>query len=254
MSTTNNLLNKDVIGRRALWVTLTVLVILILDQMLKFWIKTNMELGEEFNILGLSWARIHFVENEGMAFGWKLFGGKIGKIALGVFRLVAIVFLFFVLRWLVKSAEKFGLIFCFALIFAGAIGNIIDTTIYGLIFSESTYHGEVAELFPEGGGYNTFLMGNVVDMFYFPMYKTTWPEWVPYFGGKRFEFFGPVFNVADAAISTGVISILVFHREIFKEDSKNKIQGSEEKKVKEETENIQKSSEGDSPQENVKDT
>lgn len=217
MSTITLEQSKEVISKRTIWVIILVLIILIVDQVLKFWIKTNFELGEEINILGLDWARLHFVENDGMAFGWKLFGGKIGKIALGVFRLVAIGFLFFVLRWLIKTSTSFGLILCFSLIFAGAIGNILDSAVYGLIFSESNYHGGVAELFPESGGYNGFLMGKVVDMFYFPMFKTNWPDWVPYFGGRRFEFFGPVFNVADAAISTGVISILVFHRDIFKQ-------------------------------------
>ena len=216
MSTNEIQQSTDVIRRRTYWVAGLVLLILIIDQALKVYIKTNFELGEEINILGLNWARLHFVENEGMAFGWKLFGGKMGKITLGVFRLVAIGFLFFVLKWLIKTSTSFGLIVCFSLIFAGAIGNIIDSALYGMIFSESSYHGGVAEMFPNGGGYNGFLMGKVVDMFYFPMIRTSWPEWVPYFGGRRFEFFGPVFNVADTAISTGVISILVFHRDIFK--------------------------------------
>ncbi len=232
MSTITLEQSKEVISKRTIWVLILVTIILIADQVLKFWIKTNFELGEEINILGLEWAKLHFVENDGMAFGWKLFGGKIGKIALGLFRLVAIGFLFFVLRWLIKTSTSFGLILCFSLIFAGAIGNILDSAVYGLIFSESNYHGGVAELFPENGGYNGFLMGKVVDMFYFPMFKTNWPEWVPYFGGRRFEFFGPVFNIADAAISTGVISILVFHRDIFKkqlESDQSKEQPSRDK-------------------------
>ena len=213
--------SKTVIRKRTVWVIVIVLFILFLDQALKYWIKTNMYLGEEFDILGLSWAKIHFIENDGMAFGWKLFGGKIGKLALGIFRIVAIVFLLFVLKWLIKTSKSFGLILCFCLIFAGAIGNIIDTAIYGLIFSESPVHNGSAQLFPEGGGYGGFLMGKVVDMFYFPMYTTNWPDWVPYFGGKRFEFFGPVFNVADTAISTGVISILLFHRSVFQNEENN---------------------------------
>lgn len=194
-----------------------VLVILVLDQALKIWIKTNLYYGEEFKLLGLSWARIHFVENNGMAFGIDL-GGDIGKLLLGIFRLVAIAFLIYIIIWLIKKHPKFSLVLCFASILAGAIGNIIDSTFYGMIFSESSYHTEgVATLFPPEGGYSSFMFGKVVDMFYFPLVSTTWPEWVPFFGGKSFEFFRPVFNVADAAISTGVISILIFHREIFRQ-------------------------------------
>ena len=171
-----------------------------------------MTYGEEFGILGLSWARIHFVENEGMAFGIS-FGGSGGKLALSLFRLVAVAFLVYILRTLIKSRESFGLIACFALILAGAIGNIIDSAVYGLIFSESSYHGGPAVLFPEGGGYAPFLYGRVVDMFYFPLIDTILPEWMPWVGGDRFQFFKPVFNVADSAISIGVLSMLFFHRD-----------------------------------------
>lgn len=210
-------LTKQIIRRRTIWVIILVIAILFLDQALKIWIKTNMYYGEEFRILGFSWARIHFVENNGMAFGIDL-GGDVGKLLLGIFRLVAIGFLVYIIAWLIKQHPKFGLILSFAAILAGAIGNIIDSTFYGMIFSESSYHTEgVATVFPPEGGYSSFMFGKVVDMFYFPLINTTWPDWVPYFGGKSFEFFRPVFNVADAAISTGVISILLFHREIFKQ-------------------------------------
>lgn len=205
------------IRKRTIAVVVLVLVILILDQALKIWIKTNLYYGEEFRILGLRWARIHFVENNGMAFGIDL-GGDLGKLLLGVFRLIAIGFLMYIIAWLIKKHPKFSLILCFGSILAGAIGNIIDSTFYGMIFSESSYHSEgVATMFPPEGGYSSFMFGKVVDMFYFPLISTTWPEWVPYFGGKSFEFFRPVFNVADTAISTGVISILLFHREIFRQ-------------------------------------
>ena len=181
-----------------------------IDQALKIWIKTNLTYGEEFGILGLSWARIHFVENEGMAFGIS-FGGEFGKLALSLFRLIAVGFLIYIIRALVQARESRGLLASFALILAGAIGNIIDSAAYGLIFTESTYHS-VAEMFPEGGGYASFLHGRVVDMLYFPLIDTTLPDWFPVWGGDRFEFFKPVFNIADSAISVGVISMLVFHR------------------------------------------
>jgi signal peptidase II len=194
--------------------TLTFLIIfgvLIFDQVLKVWIKTNMTYGEEFGILGLSWARIHFVENEGMAFGIS-FGGNGGKLALSIFRLVAVAFLGYILASLIKAKETRGLIACFALILAGAIGNILDSAFFGMFFSASSYHGVPATMFPAEGGYAPFLYGRVVDMFYFPVIDFHWPDWMPVWGGDRFQFFKPVFNVADSAISVGVISMLLFHR------------------------------------------
>lgn len=172
-----------------------------------------MSYGEEFGILGLSWARIHFVENPGMAFGIE-FGGGYGKLALSMFRIVAVGFLIYYIRELIKAAAPFGLLTSFALILAGAIGNIIDSAFYGLIFSESTYHS-VAEMFPAEGGYASFLHGKVVDMFYFPLYNGTLPEWMPFWGGEHVLFFRPVFNIADSAITVGVLSILVFQRSFF---------------------------------------
>lgn len=201
--------------------TLTILIlfsILLIDQIVKIWIKTTMTYGEEFGILGLSWARIHFVENEGMAFGIS-FGGSGGKLALSLFRLVAVAFLIYILRTLVKTKESYGLIACFTLILAGALGNIIDSAFYGMIFSESSYHGDPAVFFPDGGGYAPFLYGRVVDMFYFPLVDVILPEWVPWLGGDRFQFFKPVFNIADSAISIGVISMLLFHRDFLQRGS-----------------------------------
>jgi signal peptidase II len=202
-------------SRRSGQVLLIVFLVLCLDQVLKIWVKTHMEYGEEFEILGMHWARIHFVENEGMAFGLSL-GGNLGKLALSVFRLVAVGFLIYIIHSLVKIKETFGVILSFSLILAGALGNILDSAFYGLMFSSTPYHGGVATLFPAGGGYAPFLFGKVVDMLYFPMIDTILPDWLPFWGGQHFEFFRPVFNISDASISTGVISLLLFNRRIFK--------------------------------------
>jgi len=203
------------ISSRAGIVIGVVFLVLLIDQCLKFWVKTHMQYGEEFGILGLPWARIHFVENEGMAFGLSL-GGNLGKLALSVFRLVAVGFLIYIIHSLVKAKETFGVILSFSLILAGALGNILDSAFYGMIFSNTPYHGGLATLFPEGGGYAHFLFGKVVDMLYFPIIDTTFPDSFPIWGGQRFQFFRPVFNISDAAISTGVITLLLFHRRIFK--------------------------------------
>lgn len=189
-------------------------MILILDQWLKIYIKTSYAIGGGFDILGASWAKIHFVENEGMAFGLS-FGGETGKYILSIFRIIMVVFLIYFLRMLMKTNESFGLQLSFSFIIAGAVGNIIDSMFYGLVFSESCYHCGVAEFLPEAGGYAGFLQGSVVDMFYFPMIDTSLPSWIPVFGGDRFAFFKPVFNIADSAISVGVALILIFYRSYF---------------------------------------
>ena len=178
--------------------------------------------GEEFMLLGLSWARMHFVENEGMAFGLS-FGGSAGKLALSLFRLFAIGLLIYLIRQLARAREPFGLLVCFSLILAGAIGNMIDSAFYGLIFSNSSPHsGNLAVFLPPDGGYANFLHGRVVDMLYFPLIDTILPEWVPFIGGSRFEFFKPVFNLADTSISVGVIAILIFYRKFFTKPNNKK--------------------------------
>ena len=192
----------------------TVFIILVLDQALKIYIKTNINYGDGLDILGLSWAKIHFVENEGMAFALS-FGVIAGKYVLSIFRIVMVAFLIYILKNLLKNKETYGLIVSFSLIIAGAVGNILDSMFYGLIFSESFFHGGLATMFPSEGGYGSFLTGKVVDMLYFPMIDTILPEWLPIWGGERFEFFRPVFNIADSAITVGVASILIFHRRFF---------------------------------------
>lgn len=194
---------------------LIILITLILDQVLKFWIKLNFTLGQEIHIIK-DRVIIHFTENNGMAFGLEL-GGEAGKLALSLFRIIAIVAIAYGLYHLVRNKYHRGLITNVSLIFAGALGNIIDSAFYGVIFSESTWY-EKAQLFPAEGGYSSFLHGKVVDMFYFPIIQGQFPSWLPLWGGDEFTFFRPVFNLADAAISVGVILILIGQKKYFKEE------------------------------------
>lgn len=188
---------------------------LLIDQVLKFWIKLNMTLGQEFHIIK-DRVIIHFTENNGMAFGLEL-GGEMGKLALSLFRIIAIIAIAYGLYYMIRHKYHRGLILNVSLIFAGAVGNIIDSVFYGVIFSESTWYTK-AELFPEGGGYSSLLHGKVVDMFYFPIINGNFPSWLPLWGGQDFIFFRPVFNLADTAISVGVILILLGQKRYFKED------------------------------------
>ena len=177
-----------------------------------------MYLGQEFHIAG-DWFIIHFTENNGMAFGLE-FAGEYGKLALSLFRIFAIGGIGWYLNHLVKNKAHVVLISSIAFIFAGALGNIIDSTFYGVIFSSSEF--QLASLFPAEGGYSSLLHGKVVDMFYFPILKGHFPDWVPFWGGDYFTFFRPVFNIADASISIGVILILLFQGVIFKETDTKK--------------------------------
>lgn len=182
---------------------IVIFLVLLIDQISKFWIKTSMTIGESFPVLG-DWFHIYFIENNGMAFGWE-FGAEFGKIALGTFRIIAVALFFYLIYYLSKKNVKFGPLFGISLITAGALGNIIDGMFYGMIFSESTFT-QVATLFPEGGGYAGFMQGKVVDMLYFPLF--TFPDWIPFFGGQI--FFSPIFNIADSAITIGFLYLLIF--------------------------------------------
>jgi signal peptidase II len=186
-------------------VIIIVLLVLLADQALKFYVKTHFTMFESRNLIG-QWAQLYFIENRGMAFGIEL-GGNFGKIILTLFRLVACVWGFFFINGLIKQNQKRGIIICASLILAGAIGNLIDSMFYGMIFTDGYHH--VAKLVPWGKGYGKFLHGSVVDMLYFPIIRTTWPAWVPKFGGQPLEFFRPIFNIADAAISCGVFAIIL---------------------------------------------
>lgn len=191
-------------------------IILLIDQISKIWVKLNMTIGESFNIIGNKFL-IHFIENPGMAYGME-FGGEYGKLFLSVFRIIAVCGIAYGLHYMIKHKYNRGFILNVALIFAGALGNILDSAFYGLIFSESTIF-EKATLFP-AEGYATFLHGYVVDMLYFPLIEGHFPSWFPVWGGEHFLFFRPVFNIADSAISVGVVLILIFQKRYFKEEHK----------------------------------
>lgn len=183
---------------------LLIFLVLLADQASKTWVKTNMYMGQEYKILG-EWFIIHFTENNGMAFGLE-FGGEFGKLALTLFRIVAVAGIGYGLHYLIKHKYHRGFILSVALIFAGAVGNIIDSVFYGVIYN-----------------YEGWFHGRVVDMLYFPIIKGTFPTWFPFWAGEPFEFFRPVFNLADTAISTGVITIFAFQKTYFKEEVKDEV-------------------------------
>ncbi|MDH6303837.1 signal peptidase II [Parabacteroides sp. PF5-5] len=204
---------------------LVIMLLLVLDQALKIWVKTHMQLHESIEIT--PWFYIYFTENPGMAFGIEIFG----KLFLSIFRIIAVGFIGYYLYDIIKKNFNFGYIACVALIFAGAIGNIIDSVFYGVVFDHS--FGQVAHFMPEGGGYASWLHGKVVDMFYFPLIETVLPEWLPIWGGKDFIFFRPIFNLADSAICVGVFVLFIFFRHTLSQSLAKK----EDKKEKENAEN-----------------
>lgn len=194
--------------------SILVLFVLSLDQYLKFWVKMNMFIGSSSEIVVFkNWFILHFTENNGMAFGIGL-GGELGKYLLTLFRILAVGAITWYIISLKRKNASFGFIMVLSLILAGAIGNILDSTFYGVIFSQSTPFNK-SLLMPETGGYSAWFQGKVVDMLYFPLIETYWPHWVPVIGGNSFVFFRPVFNLADSAISIGVFSILLFYRKHF---------------------------------------
>jgi signal peptidase II len=209
---------------KAKHVAFIISLVVIADQALKIYIKTHYALNEHHNVLGGEWFQFYFVENPGMAYGWK-FGGNWGKLALTIFRMAAVIFGTWYLGSIIKQKYHKGFIFCASLIYAGALGNLIDSAFYGLIFDKGMtvdvltkeYTGYSGLAVFSKHGYTSFLHGNVVDMLYFPVIRGHFPQWVPGWGGQEFEFFRPIFNLADAAISTGIITILVFQKRFFKQ-------------------------------------
>lgn len=199
------ILPHDVARRRGWIACAIILAVLIIDQALKIWVKTHFYLGESYEIF--PWFQLAFIQNNGMAFGWEI--GS--KLLLTLLRIVTVGFLiYYLVKIYARKIARTGYLVCLALIIAGAAGNIIDCAFYGLIFNNPV-PPQVAELFPPEGGYGTFLHGKVVDMLYFPLVSWTWPAWVPVVGGEYFLFFSPVFNFADAAISVGLIWLLIFY-------------------------------------------
>lgn len=190
-----------------------VFLILLVDQAVKFYIKTHMFLGEDYHVFG-NWFIINFTENNGMAYGIEL-EGHYGKLILSTFRIIAVIGIAWYIVDLTKKKAPQGLIISIAMILAGAMGNIIDSAFYGIIFSDSNY--QIAEFMPEGGGYSGFLHGKVVDMLYFPIVQGHFPSWFPFWGSEEFIFFRPIFNIADASITIGVILILLFQKRFFVE-------------------------------------
>ena len=214
-------MDRQQIARRGTLAALIVVGILLVDQLIKIWVKTNMTLHEQIEIL--SWFKIVFIENNGMAYGMEI--GS--KLVLSLFRLVAISVLGYYIIGQVKRQARWGYLVCLSMIFAGAVGNLIDSMFYGLVFNASSEF-YTSYFVPFGTGYASFLMGKVVDMFYFPLIVTTWPDWVPFVGGNPYVFFSPVFNFADASISVGVVLLLLFYRKEISEISfKKKVKANE---------------------------
>lgn len=194
---------------------LVVGLVILADQVLKMWIKLNLSLGQEIKIA--DWFILHFTENPGMAFGIE-WGGNLGKYLLTIFRIVAVIWIF---TWLVKLTRQKAhptAQISVSLVLAGALGNLIDSLFYGIIFSDS--YNQVATFLPDQGGYAAFMLGHVVDMFYFPLFTVNLPEWLPLWGGESFIFFQPVFNIADASITAGVILMILFQQHLFQKEER----------------------------------
>jgi signal peptidase II len=213
---------------------LIIAIIIIADQVLKIWIKSTYPLGPVMNLIGSGEGRdykgfrLYFVENPGMAWGMR-FWGENGKLVLTIFRLLAVIFGSWYLKRIIDKKYSRGFIVCASLIYAGALGNLIDSMFYGLLFDKGMmYNPQLKDYVDYAGvaqfnsqGYNNFLYGNVVDMLYFPLVDTTFPKWVPFIGGNNFEFFSPIFNIADASISIGVITLLLFQKRLVKKTGDN---------------------------------
>lgn len=206
-------------------VVFIIALVIIADQVLKIWVKTHFKLDHGTNVIG-SRFQLFYVENPGMAYGLKLFKGEAGKLVLSLFRLAAVIFGVWYLRRIIQKKYHKGFIACAALIYAGALGNLIDSTFYGMLFDKGmVYNADLQQYMGYDGlatftskkGYNSIFYGNVVDMLYFPVINGTFPSWVPFWGGQEFTFFRPIFNLADAAISSGVITILLFQKRFFKQ-------------------------------------
>ena len=199
-------------------ITIFVVLLLVIDQVIKILVKTNMCLGDSIDLIG-DWCKLYFVENIGMAFGMN-FGGGIGKLLLSLFRIaLGIAIIFYIRNLLKKPDTPLGVLLGLAAIVCGAFGNIIDSLLYGLVFSESTTT-QIATLFPDGGGYAGVFYGKVVDMFYFPLIDTTLPDWLPIFGGRPFRFFSAIFNFADSCITCGAFYLVLFQWRFFNREPK----------------------------------